>query len=296
LSNHLASYVLLTAAHNEEADIGRTIESIICQNVRPTQWVIVSDNSTDRTDQIVQEFANQHTWIRFLRVSREPGRSFASKVIALREGEKLVEGISYDYLGIVDGDVTFEGDYFHRLIERFRENPRLGIAGGFVYDLLDGHFQNRPGNSSRSVAHAGQLVRRECYEAIGGYAVLRYGGEDWHALISAQIKGWSTEAFPELKIFHYRPTGTKGNRLDHIFRQGRMDYSFGSYFPFEVFKCLARIRSRPLLIGALTRLLGFSWAALIQEERPVTKEFISFLRKEQKDRLRNLGRGNPDLS
>jgi glycosyltransferase involved in cell wall biosynthesis len=286
LTSHMPTYVLLTAAHNEEADIARTIESVAAQTVLPERWVIVSDNSTDETDNIVQTYADKHDWIRLLRVSRKPGISFASKIIALKQGEKLLKDVPFDYLGNVDGDVAFEPFYFERLLTRFQENPRLGIAGGYVHDLLDGEFRNRPGNSPFAVAHAGQLVRKECYQAIGGYAVLKYGGEDWHAQVSAKMRGWQTEAFSDLRISHYRPTGTKGSHLNHVFRQGKMDYSLGSYPPFEIFKCLRRIPQKPLFIGGIARLLGFSWSSLIHEDRPVTSEFVAFLRKEQKERMR----------
>src|SRR5664279_3741545 len=44
------AYVLVTAARNEEAYIENTIKSIISQTVKPEKWVIVSDGSTDRTN------------------------------------------------------------------------------------------------------------------------------------------------------------------------------------------------------------------------------------------------------
>ena len=41
------TYVLMTAAYNEEALIEATIRSVLAQTLRPQSWVIVSDNSTD---------------------------------------------------------------------------------------------------------------------------------------------------------------------------------------------------------------------------------------------------------
>src|ERR1700733_2460688 len=84
--NPRGSYVLLTAAYNEEANIRKTIESVLSQTVLPKRWVIVSDGSVDRTDEIVAKFAEKHSFIRFVRRSRPAGRSFGSKVIALRTG------------------------------------------------------------------------------------------------------------------------------------------------------------------------------------------------------------------
>ena len=83
-------YVLRTAAYNEEAYIEQTIQSVIRQTVVPRRWVIVSDNSTDRTDQIVQRYAETHDFIKLLRVTKKGARTFGSKAIALQKGEELL--------------------------------------------------------------------------------------------------------------------------------------------------------------------------------------------------------------
>jgi poly-beta-1,6-N-acetyl-D-glucosamine synthase len=281
-------YVLVTAAYNEEANIGKTIESVLAQTRLPNQWVIVSDGSFDRTDEIVEEYVRQHDFIRFLRVTRRPGRSFGSKVRALWAGNELLKDIGYDFVGNLDADVSVAPSYFEDLMSRFAQRPSLGLAGGFVVEEFRGEFRDRRQNRTYSVAHAAQLVRRNCYEAIGGYAVLEYGGEDWHAQTSARMRGWETEAFPELKIFHHRHTGEGDNLLRHKFRQGRMDYSFGSDPLFEVFKCALRLPEKPLFMGSLVRLVGFFWSWSCGEQRPVSNEFIAFFRFEQRARLRSL--------
>jgi poly-beta-1,6-N-acetyl-D-glucosamine synthase len=292
------AYVLATAAYNEEANIEKTIRSMLAQNELPRRWVIVSDGSIDNTDEIVQRYAEKHDFIRFLRVTRPPGRSFRTKIMALQAGMELLKDVSYQYIGNLDADISIGPSYFADLITKFEANTRLGIAGGFVHEGRDGEFQTRSSNRVYSVAHAAQLVRRECYEAIGGYAVLEYGGEDWHAQTSARMLGWSAEAFPELEIAHHRPTGEGDILIRHKFRQGSMDYSLGSEPIFETFKCLQRLGEKPFILGSFARLTGFFWSLLIREPRPVSDEFIAFLRAEQKQKtmsLLHLGR-RPDRS
>jgi biofilm PGA synthesis N-glycosyltransferase PgaC len=291
-------YVLLTAAYNEESHMEKTIKSVLSQTRLPSLWVIVSDGSVDRTDEIVRRYANNHGFIRFLRVERAPGRSFGSKVRALHAGHALLEGVGYEFIGNLDADVSVSASYFEDLLSRFSVRPLLGLAGGFVVEESKGEFRDRVQNRVYSVAHAGQLVRRECYEAIGGYAILEYGGEDWHAQTCAKMKGWEIEAFPDLKIFHHRHTGEADNLLRHKFRQGRMDYSFGSYPPFEILKCVAHARVRPFLLGSLSRISGFVWSWARQDERPVSDEFVAYLRREQKGKLsalRNVFRKSPKV-
>jgi biofilm PGA synthesis N-glycosyltransferase PgaC len=287
-ANGARAYVLATAAYNEEANIGKTIESVLAQTELPQRWVIVSDGSLDRTDEIVQGYAEKYPFIRLLRVTRPPGRSFRSKVLALLAGIKLLADASFKFIGNLDADISIEPSYFADLITRFEREPKMGLAGGFVYEGKEGEIRSRSINRVYSVAHAAQLVRRECYEAIGGYAVLEYGGEDWHAQTSARMMGWSAQAFPELKIFHHRGTGEGGNLVRHRFRQGRMDYSFGSDPVFEVFKSLQRLAEKPFFIGTVARLVGFFWSSMIREPRPVSDDFIAFLRAEQKKKTLSL--------
>ena len=124
------TYVLMTAAHNEEALIERTIRSVLSQTVLPKRWVIASDGSTDRTDEIVESFAKQHEFIHFLKVTRPPGRSFGSKGMALQRGIKLLEGLSFEFIGNLDADVAIGPLYFEALMNHFERYPRLGLAAG----------------------------------------------------------------------------------------------------------------------------------------------------------------------
>jgi poly-beta-1,6-N-acetyl-D-glucosamine synthase len=286
--NQFGRYVLMTAAYNEEATIERTIKSIVSQAILPERWVIVSDGSSDRSDDIIQEYARRFSFIRYLRITRLPGRNFGSKVRALHSGVKLLTECQYAFIGNVDADVSLEPSYFQDLIAQFDRRPRLGIAGGFFFEEEAGEFKSRRGNHTYSVTHAAQLVRRECYEAIGGYAVLEFGGEDWHAETSARMNGWEIEAFPELKIFHHRHTGEGGNLLRYKFRQGRMDHSFGCDPLFEVLKCLLRLPDKPFFFGCVARLTGFAWSWAHRDPRLVSNEFMAFLRNEQKARVRSL--------
>jgi glycosyltransferase involved in cell wall biosynthesis len=292
-SQQFGAYVLMTAAYNEEAFIEGTIHSVLAQTLLPRRWVIVSDNSNDRTDEIVERYARQHDFIRFLRITRAPGHSFGAKVIALQTGSKLLEGAEYDFIGNLDADISLDSTYFEELIDCFRQNSQLGLVGGFVYEETGGEYRSRRINDVRNVAHAAQLVRRACYEAIGGYTVLKYGGEDWYAQTRARMMGWHVESVPRLKIFHHRHTGTSSTWIKSALRQGRLDYSFGSDPAVEVMKCLRRLREKPYVAVALTRLAGFLWLYVCGEPRAVPEEFVSYLRQEQRERLSallNLGR------
>jgi poly-beta-1,6-N-acetyl-D-glucosamine synthase len=279
-------YVLMTAAHNEEAHIEETMRSVACQTVLPHRWVIISDNSSDRTDEIVRDYAERHAFIQLLRVDRPAGRNFGAKVRALHRGYKLVENLAYSYIGNLDADITVGPTYFETLIHCFERQPALGMTGGFLYEEQEGQFASCWNNSTHDVFHAAQLVRRECYEAIGGYSVLKYGGEDWLAQTSARMKGWKVEALSDLAIFHHRHTGTGDPRvLRDRFRLGLGDHSFGSDPLFEALKCLRRVHEKPFLLGAMARMVGFCWGYISGKRPAVSPEMVAYLRQEQRSRV-----------
>jgi hypothetical protein len=284
------SYVLLTAAHNEADFIRRTIESVTAQTILPRRWIIVSDGSTDGTDEVVQSYCKRHNFIQLLRVDQSEPRGVIRKVKALAIAFRSMRDLRFNFVGNLDADVCLDPAYFETLMERFAANQALGISGGMIYERGKSGFKERLSNRTSSVAHAAQLVRRECFEAIGGYVALKYGGEDWFAEISARMRGWEVHAFSDLKIMHYRATGGADHMLQHCLRQGKMDFSMGSHICFEILKCARRIPERPVLIGAGARMLGFLGHYFKQEPKLVPVEFSQFLRNEQMSRLKRLFR------
>jgi glycosyltransferase involved in cell wall biosynthesis len=282
-------YVLITAARNEDAFIEQTLSSVAAQSIRPTRWVVISDGSTDRTERIVAQFALRWGFMELLRAPQHRVHSFRSKVNAVNLGLQAVRTDDYDFLGILDADIRLKYDYFERIIERFERDPHLGLGGGEVYEERNGTLQARFSNRNRSVAGAIQFFRRECHDQIGEFISLPHGGEDWCAEVSARMQGWRVESFPELPVIHLRPTGTANGLIRYRFRQGLTDYLVGSDPIFEVGKLGCRVREVPYVIGATARLLGFLAGFAGGRDRPVSQEFVAYIRKEQRSRIRNEG-------
>src|SRR5262249_5471103 len=138
--NSPLSYVLITPARNEQDYIELTIKSVVSQKVRPLKWVIVSDGSTDQTDEIVGRYLKDNPWIELLRLPERKIRHFAGKVMCFNAGYEKVKGLNYDIVGSLDADISFDEDYFSFLLEKFAADPKLGIGGtpfdegGEVYD------------------------------------------------------------------------------------------------------------------------------------------------------------------
>src|SRR5713226_4266269 len=105
------TYVLVTPARNEAAFIEQTIEAVVGQTIRPAKWVIVSDGSTDGTDEIVKGYAAKHNWIELVRMPERRERHFAGKVGAFNAGYARVRDLDYDVIGNLDADISFDEEY-----------------------------------------------------------------------------------------------------------------------------------------------------------------------------------------
>jgi poly-beta-1,6-N-acetyl-D-glucosamine synthase len=281
-------YVLVTAACNEATLIEKTLSSVAAQTIPPKAWVIVSDGSTDRTEEIAKAYAARLPFIQVLRMDRDPGRSFLSKVYAVREGFKRVVGLPFDFVGNLDADVSFEATYFEQLLKKFEADPRLGVGGGWILEELDGVYQGRQFNSRLWVPHAVQLLSRSCYEAVGDYVPMPYGGEDTWAVVSARMQGWKAESFPDLPVRHHRRTASAGGLLRNRFRTGLLDHSLGYHPAYELMKCARRVSERPYVVGTVIGLAGFGAGYLRRSRRPVSGEFVKFIRREQMQRVEAL--------
>lgn len=281
-------YVLISAARNEEKYIQMTLESVIAQTKKPKKWVIVSDRSTDRTDDIVRCYQKTNDFIELLPITGDSHRNFGSQVRAINRGYELLKGIEYRFIGNLDADISFGVGYFEGLLQKFQENPKLGLGGGFICEKKDGLFVPRSTNNIRSVPHAVQLFRRECFEKIGGYIQLKYGGPDWLAEIMVRMEELEVASFQDLEVHHHRPTTSAEGYLHGAFRCGQMDHSMGSHPLFEIFKCVLRVKSRPFIIGTITRMCGFIYGYIQREPRLVPEDAVKYLRKEQISRVKKI--------
>jgi cellulose synthase/poly-beta-1,6-N-acetylglucosamine synthase-like glycosyltransferase len=281
------TYALITPARNEEANVEGVIRSVLAQSVPPLKWIIVSDGSTDRTDQIVEAYSRSCEFIELTRLPGARDRNFAAKVACFNAGYDLLNGIDYDIIGNLDADITFAPDYFEYLLARFAENPKLGVGGtpfienGQQYDYRFTNIEH--------VSGACQLFRRKCFEDIGGYRPIRGGGIDWVAVTTARMRGWQTRTFTGTSCFHHRKIGTgdAGSLFVH-FKQGQKDYALGNHPLWQAFRAAYQLAQKPYGIRGLLLLSGYMWSSATGKERHIPADLMGFVRGEQLRRLKQL--------
>lgn len=282
----LPSYVLITPARNEARLIEQTIQSVVRQTVLPMKWVIVSDGSTDGTDEIVRRYALEHDWIELLSLPERKERHFAGKAHAFSAGKARVDGLPYEVIANLDADITFESGYFAFLLEKLTTDPLLGVVGTPYVETNQAIYDYRY-VSLEHVSGACQVFRRQCYEAIGGYAAVKVGTIDCIAVITARMKGWKTRTFPEQVCWHHRLVGTaQSSPTKSRFVGGVMDYTMGNHPLWQLFRTLYQMGQKPYVVRGLVIAAGYVWAWLRRVQRPVSAELIAFHRREQMQRLR----------
>jgi biofilm PGA synthesis N-glycosyltransferase PgaC len=283
----MLNYALITPARNEAEYIDLTIKSMIAQTHLPLKWIIVSDGSTDQTDEVVRKYVHEHKWIELVRMPERKERHFAGKVHAFQTGYERLRNTKAEIIGNLDADVSFEPQHFEFLIGRMSENPKIGVAGArfregkFQYDYRFSNIENVWGGC--------QLFRRECYEEIGGYMPLKGGCIDHVAVLSARLHGWQTRTFTEKICIHHRQMGTAmQGSLKAKFKVGVKDYTVGNHPLWELARAAYQMKNRPILIGGLTLGLGYYWSLVRGAEVPLSPDLVAFVRKEQVDRLKRL--------
>jgi glycosyltransferase involved in cell wall biosynthesis len=289
MSNHLIPYVLITPARNEAAFIEKTIQSVIKQTVLPAKWVIVNDGSTDATSSIVRPYLADHQWMELVDLPVRRDRNFAAKVYAFNAGQERVKDLDYEVIGNLDADISFDEDHFEFLLNEFRKDPRLGVAGT-IFKEQDGYSSETDSFEGQNhVSGQCQLFRRRCWQEIGGYCPNKAGGIDWMAVTTARMMGWKTRSFREKWFFHYRSLGTaERGRLASSFSYGEKDYYLGGHPVWEIFRVAYRMTRRPYLVEGTALGLGYLSAFLRRTKRPVSDELMRFHRREQMLKLKNI--------
>ncbi len=278
-----SSYVLITPARNEENFIEKTIRSVISQTTLPQKWMIINDNSTDGTNEIICSYAKKYDFIQVAQIEDMEHRSFASKVKAFEKGLQELIGFRYGYVGILDADLSFAEDYYENILRKFK-NRNLGIAGGVRFVMINNKWVRELSNPW-SVCAGVQLFRRECFEGIGGYTYVERM-EDCLAEVMARMQDWEVQAFADARVFHHRQMGsTMGTNLQELFRYGTAEHSIGYHPLYEAARFFYRIKEKPYVIGSLMRFCGYFWAILKRNKKVMPEEIVKFLRAEQTARL-----------
>jgi glycosyltransferase involved in cell wall biosynthesis len=260
---------------------------MVAQTYLPLKWVIVNDGSTDSTATIVRNYLAAYDWIELIDMPTRRDRSFAAKVTSFNAGYEGVKHLNYEVVGNLDADLSFDKDYLEFLLDKFADDPSLGVAGT-IFKEEGGYCSDKDSFEGYMHVPGGcQMFRRKCFEQIGGYVPNRAGGIDWIAVTTARARGWKTRSYREKSFFHHRSLGTaEQGALGSLFSYGQKDYFLGGHPVWELCRIIYRMIKKPYVIGGAALGLGYVWASMRRIPRPVSNEVMRFHRQEQMEKLK----------
>jgi glycosyltransferase involved in cell wall biosynthesis len=269
------NYYIVIPAHNEEKHIGLTLDSLINQTILPKKAVIVNDNSTDTTAQIVTTYLEKHSWISLVDKKSDAIHLPGSKVIqAFQAGLETLDD-HYDIMVKGDSDLIFPPHYFETIIKHFKSNPEIGMAGGFAYIEKNGDWILENLTDKDHIRGAFKAYRKETFNQIGGLKPAM--GWDTVDELLCKFYNWKVVTDESLHVKHLKPTGANYNKASR-YKQGEAFYTLGYGFFITAIASLklAMRKGKPLLF--LDYIKGF-WKAQ-KENKPmlVTPEQAQFVK------------------
>jgi poly-beta-1,6-N-acetyl-D-glucosamine synthase len=277
-------YVIVSPVKDEERYIDLILRSVTCQILKPVLWVIVDDGSKDNTMNIVNRYAEAYPFIRLVRNPHSGARQTGSAVIrAFNFGCQFIGQTEHDFIVKLDCDLSFGPDYFEKLLEKFTDDPKLGIASGVYFEQDKAGVWNQITMPAYHAAGACKVIRKACFEAIGGFIVA--AGWDTVDEIRAIAKGWKTAHFADLGMKHHKPEGSGIGTIKTGVMHGEIYYLTGGSIFFFLLKVLHRLKSKPYGLGALALVRGYLKAFLSRKTPLVTKTEAKCYRSLLNDRL-----------
>ena len=279
-------YYIVIPSYNEEALIGLTLQSLISQTVLPSKIVVVNDNSTDRTAEVVLEFAKNNPYINLVNKSSENIHLPGSKVIqAFEKGFETLDD-NYDLIVKIDADLIFPTNYFETIIKHFKSDERIGMVGGFCYIEKNGEWILENLTDKDHIRGALKAYRKETFQQIGGLKPAM--GWDTVDELLCKFYNWKVVTDESLHVKHLKPTGASYNKAAR-YKQGEAFYSLGYGFIITAISSLklAMRKGKPLLF--IDYIMGFWKAKSSGKPLFVTAEQAKFFRnyrwKKMKEKL-----------
>jgi glycosyltransferase involved in cell wall biosynthesis len=206
------NFIMVTPAKNEETFLPKVIESIASSTLTPNLWIIVDDNSSDKTPHILRDNAQLYDFIEVLTLTEEHPRDLAFHYsYVCRMGFNYVtrlaqeRGIDWDYIVLLDADTIVDSDYFENVLNEMNNNYKIGISSGDVYSLKNEKkirvksFGDIPSGTAR-------VWRKKCFYDSQGYLITY--APDSVSRVKARIKGWDTVRFEKYRAYQLRDTSS----------------------------------------------------------------------------------------
>ncbi|MDW7679446.1 MAG: glycosyltransferase family A protein, partial [bacterium] len=188
----------------------------------------------------------------------------------------------YDFIIRMDGDVVFEPDFFERMFQKLDENPKLGIASGVCFVEVDGNFieEKNPKFHTRGPL---KIYKSKCIHDIGG--LIEEEGWDTIDEVKANMLGWVTQNFDELRVIHLRRTQSASGALRGYLNQGHVAYYIGYHPMYMLLRAVRKMFNRPFIVGGVYLYAGYLQGFIKRAPRFEDKKITNYMREQQINKI-----------
>lgn len=269
------NFYIIIPAHNEADSISLTLESLVKQTLAAKKIVVVNDNSTDETEQLVSAFALKHINVELVNNQSSEAHLPGTKIInAFYKGYETLND-NYDVICKFDADLIFPSSYLETLAQHFNNDKRVGMVAGFCYIDQNGEWKLEGLTNKDHIRGALKAYRKECFLEIG--KLKRSMGWDTIDELLAQFYDWKIVTDESLHVKHLKPTGLNYAK-DSKYLQGEALYKLRFGFPLAFLSSLKLSYKKRSFKLFLNYIIGYLRAIFSSTDRLITKEQGKFIR------------------
>lgn len=195
----MARVSIIMGIYNNSKTLGEAIDSILEQSFTDWRLIMCDDGSIDDTYAIAEAYKNKHSdKILLIKNDKNMGLNYTLN--------HCLKHVDTEYVARMDGDDISLPERFQKEVDFLDSHPEYAIVSTpMIYFDEDGEFRSGVGKGEPDVnriargtpfCHAPCMVRREAYDAVGGYDVSDYRlrVEDWDLWVrmyAAGFKGYN---------------------------------------------------------------------------------------------------------
>jgi glycosyltransferase involved in cell wall biosynthesis len=226
------AFTVAVITYNGAKRIPEVLDCLLYQEVKSIDWevLVVDNNSTDETAQVVQEYAKnwrEDSQVRYAFEERQGAAYGRYRAVAEAQSKSLI--------GFLDDDNLPGTNWLRECVKFADENPKVGAYGGIIHPKLDSDppeyfnqikryltvinrgdqpFQYKSNQRVRSIPPApGVVIRKEAWNEgmplvdniliAGRDPNTMVAGEDAEMMYRIQNTQWEVWHNPKMEIWHH---------------------------------------------------------------------------------------------
>jgi len=254
-----------------------TLDSLLNQNLGPEQVIIVNDGSTDKTGEILANYADRHP--DSVEVMSLPDRGYdirrVPRNINLAWNRAQAKWLKTEYFMISGDDCCYPDDYARSAVSRMNSDRHIVVASGRPRS-------GRVASTEHSPSGSGRMIRCSFWKTMGGGYPVKAGWETW-LLYKALEKGLEVKLYDDLTYEHLRPRGS----VHQFSYWGAAMYALGYHPLYALGRIAKNFVTRKMALEGLVNMFEGYLSAFLGSSDPFVSTFEEPLRKFVREQQRH---------